>query len=144
MRKPTAGLVFPALRGKEPGKGGKHGVSHAAAMRRDLQAAFIAHREASPAAPAEILDLYAPAPDSPRWLELFKETEFTRPVDFHSWRRKFVQALADMGMSAQQAQKLAGHADLAAHERYLRTSAKTLQIPAEALPILVSKESSHE
>jgi hypothetical protein len=62
----------------------------------------------------------------------------TRTVDFHSWRRKFVQALADMGMNAQQAQKLAGHADLSAHERYLRSSARTLEIPDEALPDLSS------
>lgn len=146
--KPTSGLVFPVLRdgkrSKVDTKGAKHAVSHAHAMRRDLQAAFIAHRKANPTAPAEILDTYAPAPDSPRWLELFKETEFTRPVDFHSWRRKFVQALADMGMSAQQAQKLAGHSDLAAHERYLRTSAKTLDIPSEALPKLSIRESSQK
>jgi hypothetical protein len=68
--------------------------------------------------------------------ELLEETEFTRPVDFHSWRRRFVQALADMGMNAQQAQKLAGHADLSAHERYLRTTSKTLVIPEAALPQL--------
>jgi hypothetical protein len=57
-------------------------------------------------------------------------------VDFHFWRRRFVQALADAGMSAQQAQKLAGHADLSAHERYLRTTSKTLVIPEAALPQL--------
>ena len=78
---------------------------------------------------------FCPAAKQPRWIELFEKTEFTRPMDFHSWRRKFVQALADMGMNAQQAQKLAGHSDLAAHERYLRTSARTLQIPSGALPI---------
>jgi hypothetical protein len=75
--------------------------------------------------------------------ELLEETEFTRPVDFHSWRRHFVQALADMGMNAQQAQKLAGHADLSAHERYLRSSARTLEIPTEALPDLSSRVLPH-
>ncbi len=146
--KPMSGLVFPVLRdgkrSKVETKGAKHQVSHAAAMRRDLQAAFIAHRKANPDAPAEILDLYAPALDSARWLELFTKTEFTRPVDFHSWRRKFVQALADIGLNAQQAQKLAGHSDLAAHERYLHSTSKTLTIPAEALPNLLSKELSQE
>jgi len=37
--KPSTGLVFPALRGKRAGVGVKKGVSHAEAMRRDLQAA---------------------------------------------------------------------------------------------------------
>ena len=59
-------------------------------------------------------------------------------MDFHSWRRKFVQALTDIGLNAQQAQKLAGHADLAAHERYLRNTTRTLVIPSEALPDLTS------
>ena len=138
--KPSLGLVFPVLRdgkhSKVDTKGAKHQVSHAAPMRRDLQAAFIAHREANPTAPAEILDTYAPAPGSPRWLELFEETEFTRPVDFHSWRRKFVQALADIGVTAQEAQRMAGHADLSAHERYLRSTSKVVEIPAGALPTL--------
>jgi hypothetical protein len=133
--------VFPPLRGKRVGKDEetglgrqKTGVSHANAMRRDLKAAFIAHRKANSKLAAEILDTFCPAKDSARWNELFKESEFTRPVDFHSWRRKFVQALADMGMNAQQAQKLAGHSELAAHERYLRNTSGTLTIPIEALP----------
>ena len=37
-------------------------------------------------------------------------------------------------MNARQAQALAGHADLAAHERYLRNTTKVLEIPAAALP----------
>ncbi len=144
--KPTTGHVFPPLRGKRAGKDektgvthAKTGVSHAEAMRRDVQAAFTAHRKANANVPAEVLDTFCPAAKQPRWIELFEKTEFTRPMDFHSWRRKFVQALADMGMNAQQAQKLAGHSDLAAHERYLRTSARTLQIPSGALPDLTTR-----
>lgn len=38
--KPKAGLVFPALTGKEAGVGPKTGVSHAEALRRDLLRAF--------------------------------------------------------------------------------------------------------
>lgn len=68
--------------------------------------------------------------------DLFEETEFTRPVDFHSWGRAFVQALADVGVNAQLAQKLAGHASLSAHERYLRTTSKTLALPSGAVPEL--------
>jgi hypothetical protein len=32
-------------------------------------------------------------PLTPRKRELFEETEFTRPVDFHSWRRAYSPAL---------------------------------------------------
>jgi len=55
-------------------------------MRRDLQAAFIAYREANANLSTGILDANVPAKGSARWLELFEETEFTRPVDFHAWR----------------------------------------------------------
>ncbi len=127
----TSGPVFPALRGKQAGEGTKHGVSHAEAFRRDLRRAF----------GLETWNLatnqFEPTPDREmtiRERELLEETDVTLPVDFHSWRRAFVQALADIGLSAQQAQKLAGHASLAAHERYLRTSRKTLVIPAAAYP----------
>jgi integrase len=137
--RPSAGLVFPALRGKRAGEGTKTRVSHAAGLRRDLKAAFKDYRKQHARLGEAALDTVVPAEGSQRWRELFEETDVTRPVDFHSWRRKFVQALADMGMSAQQAQKLAGHADLGAHERYLRTSARLLEIPTEALPDLSSK-----
>ena len=100
----------------------------------DLAKAPSSSRAALAKLGSDALDSFVPAKDSPRWKELFEETAETRPVDFHSWRRRFVQALADMGMNAQQAQKLAGHADLSAHERYLRTTSKTLVIPAAALP----------
>ena len=134
--KPTMGPVFPPLRGKHAGEGSKKDVSHAAGLRRDLKATFIEFRKANAKLSTDILDAIVPAKDSARWLELFEETEFTRPVNFHSWRRKFVQALADIGLNAQQAQKLAGHSDLAAHERYLHSTSKTLTIPAGALPDL--------
>jgi integrase len=145
MGQPKSGPVFPALRGEHAGEGSKHGVSHAEAMRRDLERAFgikkiepyvVERKNKRP------LTLY-------RWkevrehtnleTELLKETEFTRPVDFHSWRRAFVQKLGDIGLNAQQAQKLAGHADLSAHERYLRNTTRTLVIPSEALPDLTTR-----
>jgi hypothetical protein len=43
----------------------------------------------------------------------------TKPVDFHSWRRGYVQGLATADVNAQQAAALAGNADLGAHTRYL-------------------------
>lgn len=42
---------------------------------------------------------------TPRERELFEDTRFTRPVDFHSWRRAYSQALGDAGLSATQIQK---------------------------------------
>jgi hypothetical protein len=60
----------------------------------------------------------------------------TKPVDFHSWRRAYSQALADANVSAQQAQALAGHASLDAHQRYLNNTAKMREVPAAALPNL--------
>ncbi len=130
------GLVFPCLRGDRAGEGEKRHVTHAAAFRRDLQAAFRDYRRRHPTLAPEGLDACAPAQGSARWAELFDETELTKPVDFHSWRRAFVQALADVGVNVQTAQKLAGHANLAAHERYLRSSSKLLAIPQAALPEL--------
>ncbi|HKO46870.1 MAG TPA: hypothetical protein VJV79_04065 [Polyangiaceae bacterium] len=70
---------------------------------------------------------------SPRERELFEDT-FTRPVDFHSWRRACSQALANVGASAQQASTLAGHASLDAHQRYLNNTSKMAEVPAAALP----------
>jgi hypothetical protein len=62
---------------------------------------------------------------SPRERRLVVEAEYTLPVDFHSWRRAFNQALADAGaINAQKAQ---------AHERYLRNTEKMRRLPVEAL-----------
>jgi hypothetical protein len=66
--------------------------------------------------------------------ELFEDTPFTRPVDFHSWRRAYSQALAVANVSSQQAQALAGHASLDAHSRYLNNTAKMRAAPLDELP----------
>lgn len=84
----------------------------------------------------------ADEPGSARWHELFDETPHTRPVDFHSFRRAYAQALADADVSAQQAAALAGHADLGAHLRYLMNTSKTRRLPERALPDLRVVESS--
>jgi integrase len=61
---------------------------------------------------------------------------FTLPVDFHSWRRAFNQALADAGVNAQTAMTLAGHSSMAAHQVYLANAAKVVAMPESALPKL--------
>jgi len=133
---PLSGPVFPLIRGEHAGEKRTIKLSHAEAMRRDLQAAFIAHRDETLAknVPAQVVDAYCPAKDSARWKELFAETEFTRPVDFHSWRRAFTQAGAAAGISVQTMQSLTGHASLEAHSRYLLNTTRTLEIPSAVLP----------
>jgi integrase len=129
--RPTEGLVFPV---RKAGKRGQRvglqrlGVSHASAFRRDLERAFLAATERG--------DESAPAKGSARWRELFTETEYTLPVDFHSWRRAFAQALADADLNAQRSMALTGHASLAAHARYLRSAGKLQKLPEAALPAL--------
>ena len=131
--RPRQGLLFPVRRiGKKGDRVGQQrlGVTHALAFRRDLQAAF-------KAAAARGID--APRPGSQRWRELFTEADYTRPVDFHSWRRAYVQALGDADVNAQQASALAGHASLAAHALYLRNAGKLRKLPEAALPQLTIK-----
>ena len=149
--RPTSGLVFPALRdGKhsKAGTGEKHDTSHAGAFRDDLKRAFgllrlvehrrtVADRRCASGKREVAYRSWEPAREmTPREVELFTETASTKPVDFHSWRRAFVQALADAEVNAQQAQALAGHSTMAAHERYLRSSVRNLEIPIAALPRL--------
>jgi integrase len=129
--RPQVGLVFPVRRkgrlGSRVGLQRRH-VSFAEPFRRDLQRAFKAAAERNVEAPRE---------GSRRWRELFDDGEpFTRPVDFHSWRRAYVQALADADVNAQQAAALAGHADLGAHARYLANAGKLRKLPEAALPDL--------
>jgi len=140
--RPRTGLVFPARRGAKAGIGTKQGVSHAAAFRRDLRRAFgvdeqvPSDHERGARGPLGALVWEQARALTPRERELFEETEFTRPVDFHSWRRAFNQALADAGVNAQQAQALAGHASLDAHARYLVNTSRAREIPENALPRL--------
>ena len=65
--------------------------------------------------------------------ELHNETAYTLPVDWHSFRRAFVTALARAGVNAQTALQLAGHSNLAIHARYLSTT-QIQMIPAGAVP----------
>ena len=126
--RPTTGLLFPSRRGKRAGEE-KTKVSHARAFRRDLRRAFGIERW-----DAQKRKYVTARPLTAREIELFTETAETLPVDFHSWRRAYSQALGDAGVNAQLAQDLAGHSTLAAHGRYLRNANKLRHLPAEALP----------
>jgi hypothetical protein len=71
---------------------------------------------------------------SARERELFEDSEETKRLDFHSFRRSYRQALADANVNAQTGMRLAGHASQAAHNRYLQNTRKMLEAPAEAMP----------
>jgi integrase len=139
--KPSEGFLFPVRRGKRAGEQKRAG-SPAAALRRDLVRAFGIERPVavpftrSNGRPDVVLR-WAPARDmTPRERELLTETEFTRPVEFHSFRRAFKQGLADAGVELQTAMTLSGASDAKTHRRYLANTAKARQIPAAALPLL--------
>ena len=141
----AAGLIFPKRRGDGVGVHGRVGSSHARALRTDMRrvlgidrpvARTIARKfpNGSERIDTRVTWKVDARPMTPRETELFTETEFTLPVDFHSWRRSYNQALADAGVNAQHAMALAGHSTLAAHERYLQNSQKARAIPTAALP----------
>lgn len=144
--RPTEGLIFPKRRPdleETPREAARKRSSHAEAFRTDLRRAFgidaLVEVESRRSNGRKLTKrVWRTVREmTPRERELFEETEFTLPVDFHSWRRAFNQALADAGVNAQQAQALAGHSSLEAHERYLRNSQRMREIPAAALPKLL-------
>ena len=137
MGKPSEGLVFPRLIGDGAGETGKPSSSYAAELRRDLKRAMeLEVFEPDERGGGNWIERVKPEQYTPRQRELFLETEYTKPVDFHSWRRAFNQALADAGINAQQAAALAGHASLEAHQKYLRNTAKSATLPESAVPKL--------
>lgn len=136
---PTSGPIFPLRRGKNVGgrKTGK-GISYAKALREALWAARV----------------YRPLPGFERLTgdarkqkcALQTDTDETRAVDFHSFRRYFVSKLAHSGMNLQTAMAAAGHSDPATHARYLQPEVITLPgqrdplgiTPAPAAPDLAA------
>src|SRR5262249_39806521 len=69
---------------------------------------------------------------------LFEEGKYTLPVDFHSWRRAWSQALKRVGANVQTAAALPGHAsDLRAHGRYLDNPTEAQVVPAGVVPALL-------
>ena len=73
---------------------------------------------------------------TPREKVLLEGDKHTLPVDFHSWRRAFSQALAEAGVNEQQAMGLTGHESEEAHRRYLRNAERLRELPLAALPPL--------
>lgn len=105
---PLTGPVFPSRRGPRAGEH-KLKSSYAKALRAALLLAGVDRAE------------------------LHTATDFTRPVDFHSFRRAYATGLARAGVNAQQAMALAGHTSYATHRRYIGMS-ESLAVPDAALP----------
>jgi hypothetical protein len=133
------GLIFPSRRGERAGKE-KRKVSHAAALREDLRRAFGIVRPiaktitCSNGRQMTKTEWELAREMTPRERELLEPGAYTKPVDWHSCRRAYTQALADAGATAQQATALAGHASLSAHARYLARSG-ALQAPPGSMPV---------
>jgi len=106
---PSAGPVFPSQRGDRKGKAKGTGSSYAKKLRRELRRAGITRPE------------------------LFTETQHTRRVDFHSFRRAFVGALAGAGVPLQVSMKLSGHTNARTHTGYI---VGVQEIPPAVVPVL--------
>ena len=130
--KAVQGLLFPQVKGLDVGKQ-RNKTSMADALRRDLARAF----------GLETWDddkvRYVSDPNAKwtrRQTELLKGTDRYRPVDFHSWRRAFCQAVAASGLDGTAAKKLSSHDTEAARDRYLRSAGTALELPEGALPTI--------
>lgn len=138
--KPTAGLMFPVRKGKRAGKL-RTDTSIARDIRIDMKRAFgieVMGRQVITKANGRTDTKYT-------WRQaremtarerelLLPKQPYTRPVDFHSFRRGFKQALASGGIDVQQSMKLSGATDLATHARYLRNTRRVEAIPGAAVP----------
>ncbi len=123
--KPVSGPIFPLRRGPNAGKRktGK-GISYAQPLRDALWEA----RVYRPLPGFELLTGDARKAKC----ALQTDTDDTRAVDFHSFRRAFASAMARSNLNLQTSMAAAGHADPATHARYLEET--TITVPASALP----------
>src|SRR5205085_1625331 len=110
---PVRGAVFPVTKGKRKGEHRvDRGTSFAARLRRELKRMGIARHA------------------------IHENTETSKRVDFHSFRRAFATSLADMGMNEQRAMMLTSHSDSRVHAGYVNSTKAMMTIPAEAVPTL--------
>jgi integrase len=144
--RPTTGLVFGVRIGADAGKERKPG-RFALSLRRDLRRAFGIDEPRMLAvvrnfpngelrADTRITWLGNARPLTERERQLFTPTEFTKPVDFHSFRRQFKQSLAGAGIDIQLSMTLSGATDPSAHRRYLNNTARARELPGATLSSL--------
>jgi integrase len=65
--------------------------------------------------------------------ELFESSEVTLRVDFHSFRRAYATALAEVDANGLLSMRLTGHKSMATHNLYVMRSG-TMRVPEAALP----------
>lgn len=122
---PTSGPVFPLRKGPKAGqrKTGK-GISYAKALRDALWAEGI----------VRALPGYETAVGEERreFCSLQVDTDETRAVDFHSFRRAYVTAVSDAGVNMQTTLDLAGHTQEQTSHRY--RGPRLIGTPEAALP----------
>ncbi len=127
---PSKGPVFVNRRG--PTAGREKGRSNVAeALRRDLRRAFGIEKLIGEGAEARWQSVRRM---TARELELFEPGPFTKPVDFHSFRRAYKQGLAEAGLDIQQSMALSGASDVKSHQRYLANTLQRRAVPSAALP----------
>lgn len=137
--RPSEGPVFPVVKGARAGQ--EKGKNNAAAsLRKDLRRAFgievselvvILKKDGRP---DRKITWRRARMMTPREIELFEGSEFNKPVDFHSFRRAYKQALAEAGLDIQKSMHLSGATDVKAHQRYLQNTTKSRAMPDQAVP----------
>ncbi len=141
--KPDGGPVFPVRVGKRAGGFRMASGGFASRLRRELFRSGVYRLppiEVAATSPGTRTDRGkkargtkpAPNPRDP----LYFETATTLPVDWHSFRRAFVSALAEAGVAVQHAMHLASHSDAKVHARYVMSTKAMRAIPDAALPRL--------
>jgi hypothetical protein len=132
--RPLEGLMFPTLRGKRLGQV-KRKVSQAHALRQDLQRAFGLERWDETGGKRKSGAFVTAREMTARERELFVESRTSLPVDFHSWRRAFVQAVDGVELDAKVKRQFSGHETEAVRQIYVQsTKRREWVVPAEALP----------
>lgn len=117
---PTSGPVFPLRKGPRAGqrKVGK-GISYVKPLRRALWEEGIVR-------PLPGFET-ATGDDRKKFCALQVDTDDTRPVDFHSFRRAFGTALAKQNVNIQTSMDAMGHSTESAHHRY--RGERTIELP---------------
>jgi integrase len=134
---PAAGPVFPVRRGKRRG-GFKEvrGSSYAGALRHMLLLAGVRRHACTRPQGADPVKRDEACCSNMNGDPLFRPTPTSKPVDFHSFRRAFVTALATAGVNEQHAMRVTGHTDSRTHRKYTMDTAAMRAIPVAAVPRL--------
>jgi len=125
---------FPVRVGKRAGDFRKLGSSFAKALRRDLLRAGVRRHECTRPPDAPAMKIREACCPNMVHDPIFSDTATTLRVDFHSFRRAFSTALAETGVNAQTAMRLASHADEKTHMRYVMRTAAMRRIPETVVP----------